>query len=94
MSGAQVMSPVEAAFASRLSHDVLACADAVGISPAMLCVVLGRIAGLAVSAAYIDGRDRVRAFRAMDESATEMARESDRVRDRVIAAAVMEGGHA
>ncbi|KAA0571094.1 hypothetical protein [Azospirillum sp. Sh1] len=94
MSGAQAMSPVEAAFASRLSHDVLACADAVGISPTMLCIVLGRIAGLAVSAAYIDGQDRVRTFRAMDESATEMARESDRVRDRVIAAAVMEGGHA
>lgn len=94
MGGARTMSRAEADFANRLSHDVLGRADAVGISPAVLCIILGRIAGLAVSAAYVDGRDRVRAFRAMDESATEMARESDRVRDRVIAAAVMEGGHA
>lgn len=94
MSGnTRPLLPNEAQFADALGHDVLAKAEAAGIGPGLLVLLLGRIAGLTLSAAEIDGRERDEALRAMRREAEDMARRADSVRGDV-ATLLMEGGHA
>ena len=87
------MLPHEQSFADAIGLDIFARAEAAGISASLLVVILGRIAGLAVCAADIDGARRDAVLREMRREAEVMARDADRVRGAVIAF-LMEEGHA
>ena len=87
------LPPDHVAFADALGCDVVTRAEAAGISAGLLVLLLGRIAGLTVSAAAIDGSGRDEVLRAMHAEAEAMARLSDEVRERAVTF-VMEEGRA
>mgnify|MGYP007051630243 CR=1 FL=1 len=87
------MLPHEARFADAIGNDVIARAEAAGISAGLLVILLGRIAGLVVSAAGIDGARRDAVLREMRREAEAMARDADGVRG-AVSAMLLEEGHA
>lgn len=90
------LTVTEERFAFRVGDDLFRRVEAADIAAdrLCLCLILGQLAGVALSAAGVTGAGRVEALRAMRDMAERFAAQADgahAVVDLVLAA---EGGHA
>lgn len=88
------LTVTEERFAFRLGDDLFRRSDAAGIQPERLCLILGQLAGVALSAGGVTGAGRGEALRAMGDMAERYAAQADGAHSVVNALLMSEGGHA
>ena len=88
------LTVTEERFAFRLGDDLFRRVEAADIAADRLCLILGQMAGVALSAAGVTGSGRVEALRAMSDMAERFAAQADGAHGVVDALLAAEGGHA
>lgn len=88
------LTATEERFAFRMGDDLFRRSDAAGIQPDRLCLILGQLAGVALSAGGVTGAGRVEALRAMGDMAGHFAAQADGAHGVVDLVLAVEGGHA
>lgn len=88
------LTVTEERFAFRMGADLFGRVDAAGIPADRLCLILGQLAGVALSAAGVTGAGRIEALRGMGDMAAHYAAQADGAHGVVDLVLAVGGGHA